>query len=189
MHVSRSEHVTFRAATAADAPCLSALATRVFLDTYAADGIRPSLAREVIAHLSLPVVSALLETHSGRFIVAERTGHMIAFAQVTLGAMHGLVGGRPAAELNRLYVLERFSGTGVGTALLDRAESRAAESGASVLWLTAWEGNRRALRFYARRGYADVGSTPYVFEGERYENRVFVKPLDGRGGVGSGAPR
>jgi hypothetical protein len=40
--------VGFRAATASDALCIGVLATQVFLDTYATDGIRPSLAREVL---------------------------------------------------------------------------------------------------------------------------------------------
>jgi GNAT superfamily N-acetyltransferase len=179
--------VSFRAAGVADALCISVLGTQVFLDTYAADGIRPSLAREVAGHLSVPAVAASLATPGVSFLVAERAGHLIGFAQLTAGATHGLVAARPAAELNRLYVLERFTGLGVGTALLAQAEALAAASGAAVLWLTAWDGNRRALGFYARRGYADVGATPYVFEDERYVNRVFAKALAG-GDVSRRAP-
>lgn len=169
--------VSIRPAGANDAPCISVLGTQVFIDTYAADGIRPSLAREVAAHLSAPAVAALLAMPAVRFLAAERAGHLIGFAQLTEGATHDRVAARPAAELNRLYVLERFTGAGVGAALLGRAEALAAAAGAAALWLTAWDGNRRALGFYARRGYTDVGATPYVFEDERYVNRVFVKVL------------
>ena len=35
----------------------------------------------------------------------------------------------------------------------------------------------------ARRGYADVGATMYVFEDEQYENRVFVRALDRDGSM------
>jgi GNAT superfamily N-acetyltransferase len=182
---SAARHGEFflRPATAADALCISVLATQVFLETYATDGIRPSLAREVLSQLSAPPVSALLAAPDTRFIVAERAGHMIGLAQLTLESAHERVAARPASELNRLYVHARFTGTGVGKALLGETEAVAAAAGAITLWLTAWAENRRALDFYARRGYADLGATPYVFEGERYENRVFAKPLK----PGSGA--
>jgi hypothetical protein len=43
---------TDRPAALPDALCLSTLATQVFLDTYATQGIRPAIAREVHHHLS-----------------------------------------------------------------------------------------------------------------------------------------
>lgn len=173
-----------RAAGAADAPCISVLGSQVFLDTYAPDGIGPSIAREVRHHLSLEAVDALLAMPATRVLVAEhaertgaRAGVMVGFAQLTLDAPHPLVGDERAVELQRLYVLERFTGRGIGAALLRGAEELAASSGAVTLWLTAWEGNRRARAFYARHGYEDVGATLYTFEGEEFENRLFAKRL------------
>jgi hypothetical protein len=86
-----------RHASADDAGTVAALATQVFLDTYATEGVRPDLARE---------------------------------------------------------------SRGLGSA-----------------WLAAGEGNARALWFYARCGYTDVGETVYRFEGRAYRNRIFVKSL------------
>jgi len=79
--------------------------------------------------------------------------------------------------LRRLYVQERFTGHGIGKRLLLEAERFTASRGASLLWLTAWVGNPRALAFYPRQGYAEMGRTAYVFEAESYENRLFGKPL------------
>ena len=169
--------VTFRAAVDTDALCISVLGTQVYLDTYAPDGIRPSLAREVQAHFSLAAISVLLSAPRSRFIVAERAGHMVAFAQLTMDSIQERVPVRPAAELNRLYVQERFAGRGVGTALLAHAEALAVTEGANTLWLTAWVGNHRALAYYARRDYKDFGATLYEFENEQYENRIFAKSL------------
>lgn len=169
--------ITFRTAVDEDALCIGVLATQVFLDTYATNGVRPSIAREVLEQFSTAAVLADLSAAGSRFIVAERAGHMIAFAQITLGSVHDLVRARPAAELNRLYVQERFTGSGVGTALLHEAERFAADEGAVVLWLTGWSGNHRALAFYRRRRYAELGATSYVFQGEEYENRLFAREL------------
>jgi hypothetical protein len=111
--------ITLRLAGDADTLTLSMLATQVFLDTYATDGIRPSIAREARSQLGPDAIRSLLA----------------------------------------------------------QAETHAAAQGAAVLWLTCWARNARALAFYARQRYTELGVTGYVFEGERHENRVLAKAL------------
>jgi len=169
--------ISYRPAGPADALCISMLGTQVFLDTYAPDGLRPELAREVLQNFSLPAIEEQLALPSMSFILAERAGHLIGFAQLTHGARHVLVAYDRSTELNRLYVQERFTSQGIGQVLLQGAEELAARHGAAVLWLTAWVGNPRATAYYPKRGYDDVGMTMYTFEDDHYENRVFIKEL------------
>ena len=177
---SAGSAIALRLATPADALCIGVLATQVFLETYATEGVRPSLAREVLAHCSTAAIADRLAQPSTRFIVAEAVGHLRGFAQLSCESRHALVDARRAAQLDRLYVQARFSGIGLGMTLLRHVEQCAAQFGADVLWLTAWVENRRALAFYRRQGYEDVGATPYVFEDEQYENRVMRKSLSDR---------
>lgn len=172
------DDTVLRDACADDALCIGVLATQVFLDTYATDGVRPALAREALAHFSTADTAVLLARADTRFIVAERNSHLLGFVQVTLGARHVQVEGRVTAEVVRLYVQRRFQGRHWGARLLQQAETLAAEQGATHLWLTAWVGNPRATGFYAAQGWRDVGSTDYVFEGEAFLNRIFVRDLD-----------
>ena len=169
--------VTLRDAVAEDALCLSVLAMQVFLDTYATQGIRPAIAREVLSGYSQVVFAQALVDPQARLICAERAGHLVGFGHVTLGATQALAPTGTQAELLRLYVQEPFTGQGVGTLLLAQAESVAQTAGTTVLWLTPWVHNHRALQFYARRGYQDHGLTHFTFEGESHENRVFAKSL------------
>ena len=155
---------------------------QVFLDTYATGGIRPALAREVLQAYSRAAFEAAIDDLATQLVVAEREAHMIGFAQVTLDGRHELAPVGRQAELLRLYVQEPFTGVGVGTQLLARAEAMAAAAGASVLWLTPWVHNARALAFYGRRGYRDHGLTWFRFEGESHENRVLAKSLPGAAG-------
>jgi len=169
--------VTVRDAVDEDALCLSVLAMQVFLDTYATQGIRPAIAREALSGYSQAVFSQALADPRARLICAERAGHLVGFAHVTLGATQALAPAGAQAQLLRLYVQEAFTGQRVGALLLAQAEQVAREAGATVLWLTAWVHNHRALRFYGRRGYEDHGLTHFIFEGESHENRVFARPL------------
>ena len=175
MTISNLDAVTFRAARPDDALCLGVLSTQVFLDTYATQGIRPALAREVLAQHSVAVYEALLAEAGVTILVAECAGHLVGFSQVGNGVGNKQLPSAAASELKRLYVQERFAGRGVGRDLLRLAEKAAAARGAEMLWLTAWEGNVRALQFYPRCGYEDLGGTVYTIEGEDFPNRVFGK--------------
>jgi len=166
-----------RPAVAEDALCLSVLAMQVFLDTYATQGIRPAIAREVLAGYSEQVFYQAIAHEQTRFVVAELAGHLIGFAQVTVGEAQALAPAGAQSELLRLYVQEPFTGKRVGTQLLAAAERLAAEARSEVLWLTPWSHNHRALGFYASRGYQDFGLTCFTFEGESHENRVYAKSL------------
>lgn len=166
-----------RRAVAGDALCISGLGMQVFLDTYATFGIRDALVREVLHTFGLAAVQEWFARTGTLVLVAETAGHMVGFAHLDLGARHEYLGEEPATELRRLYVQERFTGQGVGKALLERAEAEAATSGSRVLWLTAWTGNERALAFYPRVGYEAAGATQYTFEGESFDNRLFTKRL------------
>ena len=172
-----SPPILLRPARPDDALCLSVLAMQVFLDTYATEGIRPSLAREVLSSYSAAAFSTALGDGRVRLWVAERLGHLVGFAQITLGESHALAPPGVQAELLRLYVQEPFTGQHIGSRLLAAAETLAARHGATVLWLTPWVHNQRALAFYQACGYQDFGLTSFVFEGECHDNRLAAKVL------------
>jgi diamine N-acetyltransferase len=179
--LTQQNDLRLRPATQDDVLCLSVLAMQVFLDTYATEGIRTAIAREVLATYSQASFTAALADPRSRICVAERADHvgynLVGFAQITLGATHDLAPPGRQAELLRLYVQEPFTGKRIGTALLQAAEEIARADGAEVLWLTPWVHNHRAIAFYLRRGYQDFGLTHFVFEGESHENRVHAKWL------------
>lgn len=170
-------NIVIRTATLADAACLGVLATQVFLDTYATDGISPVIAAEVQRSFSNAAVLALITDANSVMRVAERRGHLIGFAQLTLDVPHAAAASARPAELVRLYVQTPFTRQGLGSTLLGDSEAQAAVRGATGLWLTAWMGNARALAFYAAQGYGDVGQAWFEMDDGRHENRVLSKPL------------
>ena len=169
-----TSEIQIRPARPDDALCLGVLSTQVFLHTYCKLGIREALAREVLAHHSVAHYETLLADPGKTILVAECDGHMVALSLVDNAAR--LEGNDAvAAKLEHLYVVEPFTGRGVGRDLLRQAEKAAAARGAEMLWLTAWIGNPRAISFYPRCGYDDLGEVMYTFEGESHPNRLFGK--------------
>ena len=171
------EVTKIRPGSARDAVTIAALATQVFLDTYATKGVRPDLAREALREYSAQAFCDRLAEPGRSFAVASREDAVVGFAEVLCSPCISPVADLSGAELVRLYVQPRWQRTGVGRALLVEAERLARLSSLQSLWLTAWDGNARALAFYARMGYADAGATTFSIEGNTYGNRVFAKKL------------
>lgn len=171
-----ADDVLLRRATAADAAPLAVLGTQVFLATYAPDGVRPSLAAEVLDQHAPAVVAARLADPAVQVLVAERAGHLLGFVETRRPAPPPLpaAGAGPATEVVRLYVQPAQQRRGLGRRLLQAALDAAASRGDACAWLTAWDGNRRALAFYARLGWRDAGAVDYRFGDERYTNRLLV---------------
>ncbi|KPF69920.1 hypothetical protein IP84_03275 [beta proteobacterium AAP99] len=166
-----------RSGTPDDALCISALATQTFLDTYATEGIRPDLAREVFSLCSASAFAAHLHEPQTVFLLAEQGEHLLGFAQLSTAISKAGDTGHQGCELVRLYVQPNQKRRGVGRALMQVAAQRSRIAGADTVWLTAWAENHRARAFYTAIGYQDVGELPYVWEDKVYENRVFVQAL------------
>ncbi len=164
-----------RCAAPEDAVTIAALAVQVFLDTYATEGVRPDLAVEAFSEYSTEAFASRLQEPNRRLVLAEQATGLVGFAEIQVSPLSAPAGAVVGAELIRLYVQPRLQRHGIGWRLLREAERVAAAATLGSVWLTAWEGNHRAHRFYASRGYRDVGATTYELQGNRYGNRVFVK--------------
>jgi ribosomal protein S18 acetylase RimI-like enzyme len=54
----------------------------------------------------------------------------------------------------------------------------AVELGGVTLWLGVWERNPRAIAFYQKCGFRDVGSHDFWFGNDRQTDRVMVTALE-----------
>jgi GNAT superfamily N-acetyltransferase len=84
-----------------------------------------------------------------------------------------------AMELQQIYVLRPWHGRGVAEELMNWAIDTARAEGAPEIYLTVFENNIRAKRFYARHDFSDVGHCTFKL-GDRVDyDRVWRKTLCG----------
>lgn len=105
--------------------------------------------------------------------VAELDDLVVGFAGVGASREDAEVG-----ELHTIYVDASRWGTGIGRALLERAEGSMRASGfhEAILWVL--EGNERAERFYRASGWAhDGGRKVDEFQGAELTELRYRKPL------------
>jgi diamine N-acetyltransferase len=68
-------------------------------------------------------------------------------------------------------------GTGLALRLMRRALDAARELGGRYAWLGVWERNARAMAFYRKAGFREIGITHYVVGSDRQTDRVFLVAL------------
>jgi ribosomal protein S18 acetylase RimI-like enzyme len=79
--------------------------------------------------------------------------------------------------LHQIYVLREWHGRGVAERLMHWALDRARSLGAPEIYLTVFEHNGRAKRFYTRHGFVEVGLCIFQLGNRNDEDRVWRKAL------------
>jgi ribosomal protein S18 acetylase RimI-like enzyme len=87
------------------------------------------------------------------------------------------VAGPDPLELNRLYVDPRWHGSGAAPALMAHAIEIAHQRGAQTLYLSVWKRNHRAIAFYARHGFEQMGSVPFPLGIDLTGSICMARPL------------
>jgi ribosomal protein S18 acetylase RimI-like enzyme len=167
-----------RRATSEDARALAELAERTFRHTFA-DANTPADMDDYLARsFGEAIQRAELEKPEVAAFLAERHGETLGYAMLREGGEDsGAVTGEHPVELQRLYVVAEAKGGGVAQALLRRVEEEARERGGDILWLGVWEKNPRAIAFYGKTGFVDVGAHDFLLGRDLQRDRLMQKPL------------
>ncbi len=163
------QDISIRKATPADAALLSSLSVVTFYEAYFEQDDPHDLSNYLSENFGRETIEAEME-HSAYFIVFRR-GRAVGYAKLRDGEPHEAVKGN-AIELQRIYLVERVWGTGIGDILLERCMAEARAMSKDVLWLGVWEENRRGLSFYARHGFERVGTLTFPYCGSVGINAV-----------------
>ncbi|MBC7897531.1 MAG: GNAT family N-acetyltransferase [Cytophagaceae bacterium] len=168
---------TFRRGVEADAATLAAFAARTFQETFAHSTSSANMDAHLAAAYGVEQQGRELRDPGSATLLLEHEGVLVAFAQVRRKAPPIEVPYPRVIELQRFYVDVPWHGRGVAQRLMAAAKGAARELGGEWLWLSVWEGNARAIAFYAKAGYVDAGGTEFWLGPDRQFDRVMVAPL------------
>ena len=177
MSTIASTPLTIRAAADDDASRLAEFARRTFVETFGPDNTADDMALHVAKSFGSDIQQSEIRDPAMATLVAELGSTMVGFAQVLEGAAPACVTGDAPIELRRFYVDRPFHGRGIARALMDAVDGVARTLGGRTLWLGVWERNPRAIAFYTKCGFVDVGAHAFVFGTEEQTDRVMARAL------------
>jgi diamine N-acetyltransferase len=169
--------MVIRRGVAEDAPVLAALARDTFFQTFASTNDAADMALHLDRAYGVPQQTTELTDPSVTTLLLDEGGKTVAYAQLRTGHVPECVSGSAPIELWRFYVQSAWHGRGIAQALMERVVAEAIATEAKSLWLGVWEHNHRALAFYRKCGFVDVGDHVFLFGTDPQTDRVLVRPL------------
>lgn len=162
-----------RPARADDAPYLARFAAQAFTDTYRGLDDDQDIADYCAEHFTPDVMAAVIADPACTTMLAWVGDALAGYAIVRDKPAPPCVTG-PAVQLWRLYLDQAFIGQRLGARLMQAAQAEARRRGAETLWLGVYDRNVRAVDFYRRFGFVQVGTSEFLFGGRIYADPIYA---------------
>ncbi len=171
--------LNIRRATSGDEDRLALVGSATFLETFA--GVLDGTA--IVAHCgrehSAPTYRKYLEAGAAAWLVeTEVSAGPVGFALMDIPDLPGGQNDGSDVELKRIYLLSKFQGAGIGSALLDCTLDEARRRNAQRLLLGVYAHNHRARRFYSNNGFLQIGERRFRIGTKDYDDVVLARSID-----------
>ncbi len=169
---------TIRRAEVRDAPALAELAERTFRDAFGHANRPEDMDLHCQSFYGTQRLVREVADPETTTLVCEYDGVLVGYGQLRWDAPPACVVGARPAEVQRLYVDRQYHGKGTAQALMAALVEAAVAGAGDVLWLGVWEHNPRAIAFYAKAGFREVGEQVFVLGRDPQRDVVLTKTLD-----------
>jgi ribosomal protein S18 acetylase RimI-like enzyme len=170
---------TIRRAYRRDAKELSALAEATFRDTFASTNTAEDVDLHCRTRYSESIQADEIASPDRVTLLCELEARLVGFAQLRWGEAPDCVVAKAPAEINRLYVIREFHGQGVARDLMSACIDEATSHRSDVVWLGVWERNPRAMAFYRKFGFREVGEQVFRLGNDPQRDIVMARPVPG----------
>ena len=173
MSDSFTDRAVVREASRDDAGRLSIIATATFLETFAGHIAGDALVAHCEKQHDRAVLAGALE-RGARAWLAEIDDAPIGYALINTPQLDAAR--RGDIELKKIYLLSRFHGSGLAAKLFDAALAGA--QGHSRLLLGVKDDNHRAIAFYTKHHFRQIGTRRFDVGGTLYDDVVLARDLE-----------
>jgi GNAT superfamily N-acetyltransferase len=156
---------------------LSALGRKTFFDSFAADNRPEDMAAYLDASFGPEKQALELADPMSVFLIAENKGETAGYARLLQSPAPPCIPSEVPIQLVRFYACERWIGRGAGPALMRACIAESRKRHCNGIWLSAWDKNSRAIRFYQKWGFFQVGTQPFQVGNDRQNDLILWRPL------------
>lgn len=115
-----------------------------------------------------------LKDERSRFWFIDYEGLLAGYLKVNTGGAQTEMQEEEGFEVERIYILRKFYGTGVGYALMEHAINYGRSLDKKYLWLGVHEENYRAMKFYEKFGMKQFDDHVFMM-GDQPQRDVLLK--------------
>ena len=169
--------LTIHHATSEDIDMLVPMIVETFRETYIPKSPVEEVERHIARHFQREQIAAELADPNGTMLIAYAEGAPAGYALIQVGSTTPCITGPAPVKLSRIYLRASAIGQGRGAALMQACVDEAVRRGGRTIWLSVWDQNHRAIRFYEKIGFRPAGTCDFEFGGVRYLDPVMAMEL------------
>ncbi len=132
---------------------LQEIGKQTFFETFSSDNSEENMIEYLEKEFSTEKLIGQLRNRNSLFYFAKYEGKVCGYLKINFGNAQTEINDNNSLEIERIYVLKKFQGKGVGQKLYDKATEIAKTNKLEFIWLGVWEHNTRAIIFYDRNGF------------------------------------
>jgi diamine N-acetyltransferase len=170
---------SIRRADHRDAPALAEIAERTFRQAFGAMNKSEDMELHCRRHFGEAIQAAEIAEPAMLTLLSEHEGTLLGFAQLRWAAAPACLEATAPGEIYRLYVAADWQGKGPAADLMGAILRTMQRHGSDVAWLGVWERNPRAIAFYRRSGFVEVGEQPFRLGAELQRDLVMARAIPG----------
>ena len=102
----------------------------------------------------------------------------VGYAKLKLNSQSEFIAEENVCQLQKIYVLKDFLSMKIGFELQNLLLKKAKERGFSKIWLSVLNSNERAVNFYIKNGFAEIGNHDFQIGKENFEFTAMSKQLE-----------
>jgi ribosomal protein S18 acetylase RimI-like enzyme len=99
------------------------------------------------------------------------------FVKMKKDSRHRVISAERQSELQKIYVLKEFHGTGVAQALMNEVVELSRRVATGCLWLDVHISNEKAIRFYEKNGFNKAGRHEFMIGTQLFHYHVMALPI------------
>lgn len=168
-----------RIATGSDARQLSRLAEATFRSTFGAVNTGEDMELHCRTSYSEAIQAGEIGNPRMVSLLCDGNGGLVGFAQLRWDEAPDCVSAQSPGEIQRLYVVDDWHGKGIAQELMDACIEALKARGSDVAWLGVWEHNPRAIAFYRKCGFVEVGDHVFPLGDDPQRDIVMTRSIAG----------
>jgi diamine N-acetyltransferase len=168
-----------RKARLEDAGALARLAEATFRSTFGAANAHEDMDLHCRSRYSEAIQSGEIADPDMLTLLSVAAEGLVGFAQLHWDGAPACVSARSPGEIQRLYVADEWHGKGIAQDLMNACIEALRARGSDVVWLGVWEHNPRAIAFYRKSGFVEVGDHVFSVGNDPQRDIVMARPVAG----------
>ena len=148
---------------------LTKLAKTTFLQSHGHCASALEVASYVDENFTVENLEQELNDEENLYHSLYQDGELVGYSKLNLNYPYKAVKQKACAKMERLYLLDKTHGTGLGKAFFDFNVALAQYHKQTGIWLFVWVENYRAIRFYEKQGFQIVGQHDFRIS-DRHSN-------------------